>query len=128
MAGGLRWRLGGRAAGHAGTAEHRPGTQSGWGAGQPRLAQFQPDAGLRVAWPLASATLLRVTLAEAGAYPLPADARLSAGVSITETTAGAKGEVQACIDNVNIRKTTAGLEISLPGTAQGNRLRRVERR
>ncbi len=78
------------------------------------MTQFQSDAGISVAWPLASTMTLKVTLTDVGAYSIPAGQKLSAAVSITETTASGKGEVQAYIDNVDVSKTSAGLVVTVP--------------
>jgi hypothetical protein len=81
------------------------------------MAQFMSDAGINVSWPIASPTLMKVALTEVGTYTLPADLKVTAAVSITETTASGKGEIQAFIDNVSVRKTAAGLEVSVPTTS-----------
>jgi hypothetical protein len=81
------------------------------------MAQFQSDAGISVSWPIPAPMLLKVKLGEVGAYSLPAGQQISAAVSITETRAGGQGELQAYIDKVDIKKTAAGLEISVPSTA-----------
>lgn len=82
------------------------------------MAQFQSDAGITVAWPMADAMLLKVTLAEVGSYAIPADQRLSAAVSISETSATGKGQMQGYIDNVNVVRTTNGLQITVPASAR----------
>lgn len=81
------------------------------------MAQFQSDAGISVSWPIPAPMLLKVKLGEVGAYSLPAGQQISAAVSITETRAGGQGELQAYIDKVDVKKTAAGLEISVPSTA-----------
>lgn len=81
------------------------------------MAQFQTDAGIGVSWPLAQATLLKVTLSEVGNYAIPAGQTLTAAVAITETTPTGKGEVQGYIDGVTVKRTAAGLEISVPASA-----------
>lgn len=81
------------------------------------MAQFQSDAGIRVSWPMPAPMVLKFKLAEVGSYTLPAGQQISAAVSITETTAGGQGEVQAYIDHVAVRKTGGGLEISVPTSA-----------
>lgn len=81
------------------------------------LAQFQSDAGISVSWPIPAPMMLKVKLAEVGAYSLPAGQQISAAVSITETRAGGQGELQAYIDKVDVKKTAAGLEISVPTAA-----------
>lgn len=81
------------------------------------MAQFQSDAGISVSWPIPAPMLLKVKLGEVGAYSLPAGQQISAAVSITETRTGGQGELQAYIDKVDVKKTAAGLEISVPTTA-----------
>lgn len=81
------------------------------------MAQFQSDAGISVSWPIPAPMLLKVKLAEVGAYSLPAGQQISAAVSITETRAGGQGELQAYIDKVDVKKTAAGLEISVATAA-----------
>jgi hypothetical protein len=82
------------------------------------MSQFQSDAGIAVAWPLPATMTLRVTLAEVGTYAIATDLKLTAAVSITETTATGKGEVQAYLDNVSIKKTANGLEVSVPSLSK----------
>lgn len=78
------------------------------------MAQFQSTAGISIAWPMAEAMLLKLTLNEVGSYAIAADQKVTAAVSITETTATGKGEIRAYIDQVNIQRTAAGLKISVP--------------
>ncbi len=81
------------------------------------MAQFESDAGIGVGWPIPSPTLMRVTLKEVGNVTLPAGLKVTAAVSITETVAGGKGEIQAYIADVAVTKTAAGLEILVPTTS-----------
>ena len=81
------------------------------------MAQFQSDAGITIAWPMAEAMLLKVALAEVGSYAIPADQKLSAAVSLSETSVGGKGQLQGYIDNVNVARTPGGLEITVPASA-----------
>ncbi|MBL8352974.1 MAG: hypothetical protein JNL87_21975 [Burkholderiaceae bacterium] len=81
------------------------------------MAQFESDAGIRVGWPIPSPMLMKVPLMEVGNVTLPADLKVTAGVSITETVAGGRGEIQAYIANVDVRKTGTSLEIAVPTTA-----------
>ena len=85
------------------------------------MGQFESEAGIHLAWPIPSPMLMKVQLSEVGNFTLPADLRVSAAVSITETAAGGKSEVQAYIDNVAVKKTAAGLEI-LVSTTSANAL------
>jgi hypothetical protein len=78
------------------------------------LAQFQSAAGIQVAWPLPSPMMLRVVVAEAGSVSLPAGAKLSAAVAISETTATGQGKMLGYIDQVNVRQTAQGLVIEVP--------------
>lgn len=78
------------------------------------MAQFQSAAGISIGWPMAEAMLLKITLNEVGSYAIAADQKVTAAVSITETTATGKGEIRAYIDQVNIQRTAAGLKISVP--------------
>ncbi|MDP2007643.1 MAG: hypothetical protein Q8K45_18380 [Rubrivivax sp.] len=78
------------------------------------MTQFQSDAGINVSWPLPSPALLRVQINEIGNYVIPAGQKVSAAVSITETTADGKGEVQAYVDNVDVSKTPNGLQVTVP--------------
>lgn len=80
------------------------------------MAQFQSDAGISVAWPLPAPMLLRVSVAETGSVALAAGQKLTAAVSITETTATGKGELRGYISNVSVSKTAQGLAISVPTT------------
>ena len=82
------------------------------------IAQFQSDAGIGVAWPVASNATLSVGLTEVGSYAVPADMKLSAAISITDNATGGQGELQAFIDDVRIEKTSAGLRVTVPATAQ----------
>ena len=75
------------------------------------MAQFQSDAGISVAWPIAAPMMLRLSLNEVGSYTLPTDQKLTAAVSITETAAGGQGTILAYIDNVAVTKTPAGLAV-----------------
>lgn len=78
------------------------------------MTEFQSDTGISVSWPLPSPALLRVQINEVGNYVIPVGQKVSAAVSITETTAGGKGEVQAYIDNVDVSKTANGLQVTVP--------------
>lgn len=78
------------------------------------MGQFQSSAGISIAWPMAEAMLLKVALNEVGTYAIAADQKVTAAVSITETSASGKGEIKAYIDNVNVQRTAAGLKISVP--------------
>lgn len=80
------------------------------------VAQFQSDAGIRVAWPLPSPMLLRVAVAETGSVALAAGQTLRAAVAITETMASGKGELRGYISNVRVSKTAQGLTIAVPAT------------
>jgi hypothetical protein len=81
------------------------------------MAQFESGAGINLAWPIPSPMLMKVALTDVGNFSLPADQKVSAAVSITETAAGGKGEIQSYIANVGIKKTAAGLEIAVPTTS-----------
>ena len=81
------------------------------------MAQFQSAAGITISWPMAEAMLLKVTLAEVGSYAIPADQKLTAAVSLSETTADGKGQLQGYIDKVNVARTAGGLEITVPASA-----------
>ncbi len=78
------------------------------------MREFESDAGIRVGWPIPSPMLMKVALTDVGNFSLPAGLKVSAAVSITEMVAGGKGEIQAYIANVDIRKTATGLEIAVP--------------
>ena len=78
------------------------------------MTQFQSDAGINVSWPLPSPAVLRVQFAEVGNYVIPAGQKVSAAVSITETTANGLGQVQAYVDNVDVTKTANGLQVTVP--------------
>jgi hypothetical protein len=80
------------------------------------MADFQSDAGISVAWPLPSTMLLKVAVSQVGSYTLAANQKLTAAVAISETTASGKAEVLGYIDNVNVTKTSGGLEIAVPAT------------
>jgi hypothetical protein len=82
------------------------------------MAQFQSDAGVALRWPVPTAMTVRLTLAEVGSYAIAADQKLSAAISMTQTVAGGQGELQAYIENVTVRKTAGGLEISVPASAK----------
>ena len=81
------------------------------------MAQFQSDAGISVAWPMLNTMRLKVTLAEVGSYAIPADQKLSAAVSISETSANGKGQLLGYIDNVNVARSASGLQITVPASA-----------
>lgn len=81
------------------------------------MAEFESAAGISVQWPVAAPTLLKVGLTEVGNWTLPANLKVSAAVSITETTPGGKGEIQAFIDNVSLTRTASGLEVAVPNVA-----------
>ena len=81
------------------------------------MSQFQSDAGIGVSWPLPSPVLLRLSLAEVGSYVFAPNLKISAAVSITETTPTGKGELQSYVDNVDVRRTAAGIEVSVPTSA-----------
>lgn len=85
------------------------------------MTQFQSAAGISVKWPLASTTNLRVTLAETGAYAIPAGQKITAAVAISETTVSGQGELKAYIENVDVSKTANGLVVTVPtgGVAYG---------
>ena len=85
------------------------------------MSEFESDAGIRVGWPIPSPMLMKVALTNVGNYSLPADLKVSAAVSITEMVAGGKGEIQAYIANVDIKKTSSGLEIAVPTTSADSR-------
>ena len=57
---------------------------------------------------------MKFTLAEVGTYTLPADLKISAAVEITETTATGQGLLRAYVDNVSVKKTATGLDVSIP--------------
>jgi hypothetical protein len=80
------------------------------------LSQFESEAGINVSWPIPSPTLMRVGITEVGTAVLPENLKVSAAVSITEVAPGGKGEIQAFIDNVSLRKTATGLEVAVPAT------------
>ncbi|MES2714763.1 MAG: hypothetical protein V4795_03325 [Pseudomonadota bacterium] len=80
------------------------------------LAQFQSDAGIRVAWPLPATMLLRVAVAETGNVPLAAGQTLSAAVAISETSASGQGQLLGFIDQVSVSKTAQGLLIAVPAS------------
>jgi hypothetical protein len=80
------------------------------------MAQFE-STGIALAWPVAPKATLSVTLNEVGTYALSADMKLSAAVSIVDTAAGSRGELQAYIDNVSAERTASGLKITVPSTA-----------
>lgn len=81
------------------------------------MSQFESDAGINLAWPIPSPMLMKVALTDVGNFSLQADLKVSAAVSITEMVAGGKGEIQAYIANVGVKKTAAGLEIAVPTTS-----------
>lgn len=81
------------------------------------MSQFESDAGISLAWPIPSPMLMKVALTEVGSLSLPADLKVSAAVSITEMVAGGKGEIQAYIANVDVKRTASGLEIAVPTTS-----------
>jgi hypothetical protein len=82
------------------------------------IAQFQSDAGIGVAWPVAANATLSVGLTEVGSYALPTDMKLSAAISITDNNAAGQGELQAFISEVRVEKTASGLRVTVPATAQ----------
>jgi hypothetical protein len=81
------------------------------------MGQFESDAGISLAWPIPSPMVMKVALTDVGNLSLPADLKVSAAVSITETVMGGKGEIQAYIANVSVKKTASGLEIAVPTTS-----------
>ena len=81
------------------------------------MAEFQSAAGITVAWPMVDGMLLKVNLAEVGIYAIPADQKLSAAVSIIETSADGKGQMQGYIENVSVTRTAGGLQITVPTNA-----------
>ena len=81
------------------------------------MAEFQSTAGITVAWPMVDGMLLKVNLAEVGTYAIPADQKLSAAVSIIETSADGKGQMQGYIENVSVTRTAGGLQITVPTNA-----------
>ena len=81
------------------------------------MAEFQSAAGITVAWPMVDGMLLKVNLAEVGTYAIPADQKLSAAVSIIETSADGKGQMQGYIENVSVTRTAGGLQITVPTNA-----------
>jgi len=87
-----------------------------------KMQDFESEAGISVSWPIPSPMLMKVSVKEIGVIDLPTDLKVTAAVSITETVPSGKGEIQAYIDNVSVRKTAAGLEISVPTTAADARV------
>ena len=81
------------------------------------MGQFESAAGISLAWPIPSPMVMKVALTDVGNLSLPADLKISAAVSITETVMGGKGEIQAYIANVSVKKTASGLEIAVPTTS-----------
>jgi hypothetical protein len=77
------------------------------------MSQFESDAGINVGWPMPSPMLMKVALKEVGNITLPADLKVEAAVSITETDGG-QGEIQAYVANVSVSKTAGGLVIAVP--------------
>ena len=78
------------------------------------MTQFQSAAGITVSWPLPAPMTMKFTLAEVGSYTLPADLKISAAVEITETTPTGQGLLRAYVDNVSVKKTATGLDVSIP--------------
>jgi hypothetical protein len=78
------------------------------------MAQFQSAAGISISWPMPAPMLMKVTGIEVGTYVIPTGQKLTAAVSISETTANGKGQMLGYIENVDVRKTAAGLEITVP--------------
>jgi hypothetical protein len=78
------------------------------------MAQFQSAAGISISWPMPAPMLMKVTGIEVGTYVIPTGQKLTAAVSISETTANGQGQMLGYIENVDVRKTAAGLEITVP--------------
>jgi hypothetical protein len=83
------------------------------------MAQFQSDAGISISWPMPAPMLMKVSAIEVGSYALAAGQKLTAAVAISETTANGQGKVLGYIEDVNVSKTAAGLEITVPSVAGG---------
>jgi hypothetical protein len=83
------------------------------------MAQFQSSAGISISWPMPAPMLLKVAGIEVGTYTIPDGQKLTAAVSISETTPNGQGKVLGYIENVNVRKTSAGLEITVPAIGGG---------
>lgn len=81
------------------------------------LSQFESADGIRVGWPLAEPAMLEITLANAALYEPTAGQKLSAAVSISETTTGGQGTILAYIDQVGIERIGNTLKLSVPTTA-----------
>lgn len=78
------------------------------------MSQFESEAGINLSWPVPSPMLMKVALTDIGNFSLPADLKVRAAVSITEMVPGGKGEIQAYIANVAVKKTASGLEVAVP--------------
>lgn len=82
------------------------------------MAQFQSAAGIRVAWPVPSPTTLRVAVTEVGTAAIPAGQKLSAAVAISETTPTGQGTLLGYVEGVDVVKTAAGLQITVPSVGE----------
>lgn len=78
------------------------------------MTQFQSAAGISISWPMPAPMLMKVSAVEVGNFAIAADQKLTAAFAISETTANGQGKVLGYIENVNVRKTAAGLEITVP--------------
>ncbi|RVT48433.1 hypothetical protein [Rubrivivax albus] len=82
------------------------------------LAAFASADGISVPWPLAEPLTLEVTLARAANYTPMAGQKLSAAVSMQETTAGGQGSILALIDGVDVARVGDVLRLTVPSTAR----------
>lgn len=82
------------------------------------LAAFAGSDGISVPWPLAEPVMLEVTLARAANYTPMAGQKISAAVSMQETTAGGQGSILALIDGVDVTRVGDILRLTVPTTAK----------
>jgi hypothetical protein len=79
-------------------------------------AAFQSAAGISVAWPLSTSSMLDVSLAEVGTFTIEEGKKLSAAFKVTDES-GSSAEVRGFIDNISIAKTSSGLVLQVASTA-----------
>ena len=82
------------------------------------MAQFQSAAGISVAWPVPSPTTLRLAVTEVGTAAIPAGQKLTAAVAISETTPTGQGTLLGYVEGVDVVKTDAGLQITVPSVGE----------
>jgi len=78
---------------------------------------FASDAGISINWPMSSSAAIKLNLAETGTFTWTDGQTVSAAVKISET-GGGQGQVVAFIDKVGVKKTSAGMEVSVASDAR----------